>query len=510
MHPRTTPSRSLEVIVIGAGLGGVAAAIELRRHGITNVTILERAPDLGGTWFYNSYPGAACDVPSHLYSYSYAKRRDWSQLCSPQSEIHDYIRDVARSHQVDGLVRPNTTVTHCSWSEESCRWTVQTAERETYEADAIVLATGQLHQPAVPRIEGADTFAGHSFHSARWDHAYPLAGRRVAVVGTGASAVQFVPEIAPEVARLSVFQRTGNWFLPRKNRRYPAIVKEAIRRLPGVQEFRRRFMFQYCEAITMAIRHPRTVGRLAGARSAAFMRSQLKDPDTRREAWPDYTFGCKRVLFSSYFLPALQRPNVELVTDAITRIVPEGVLTADGSVHEVDCIIWATGFQTTEFMFPMSVTGRAGTELHEYWSDGAHAHLGMTVPAFPNMFVMYGPNTNTSGGSIIFYLETQAAYIRQALQQLTNRGAGAIEVRPEVEAASDRALQARFAGTAWTRCDSWYRDEQGRIVANWPGYMREYLAQASELSVSDFSFLPLPDPVPVVAPVPQEAGSLNA
>jgi cation diffusion facilitator CzcD-associated flavoprotein CzcO len=510
MHPRTTASRSLEVIVIGAGLGGVAAAIELRRHGITNVTILERAPDLGGTWFYNSYPGAACDVPSHLYSYSYAKRRDWSQLCSPQSEIHDYIRDVARSHQVDGLVRPNTTVTHCSWSEESCRWTVQTAERETYEADAIVLATGQLHQPAVPRIEGADTFAGHSFHSARWDHAYPLAGRRVAVVGTGASAVQFVPEIAPEVARLSVFQRTGNWFLPRKNRRYPAIVKEAIRRLPGVQEFRRRFMFQYCEAITMAIRHPRTVGRLAGARSAAFMRSQLKDPDTRREAWPDYTFGCKRVLFSSYFLPALQRPNVELVTDAITRIVPEGVLTADGSVHEVDCIIWATGFQTTEFMFPMSVTGRAGTELHEYWSDGAHAHLGMTVPAFPNMFVMYGPNTNTSGGSIIFYLETQAAYIRQALQQLTNRGAGAIEVRPEVEAASDRALQARFAGTAWTRCDSWYRDEQGRIVANWPGYMREYLAQASELSVSDFSFLPLPDPVPVVAPVPQEAGSLNA
>jgi cation diffusion facilitator CzcD-associated flavoprotein CzcO len=240
------------------------------------------------------------------------------------------------------------------------------------------------------------------------------------------------------------------------------------------------------------------------------MRSQLKDPDTRREAWPDYTFGCKRVLFSSYFLPALQRPNVELVTDAITRIVPEGVLTADGSVHEVDCIIWATGFQTTEFMFPMSVTGRAGTELHEYWSDGAHAHLGMTVPAFPNMFVMYGPNTNTSGGSIIFYLETQAAYIRQALQQLTNRGAGAIEVRPEVEAASDRALQARFAGTAWTRCDSWYRDEQGRIVANWPGYMREYLAQASELSVSDFSFLPLPDPVPVVAPVQQEAGSLNA
>jgi cation diffusion facilitator CzcD-associated flavoprotein CzcO len=510
MQPPTSPTRALEVIVIGAGLGGVAAAIELSRHGITNVTILERAPDLGGTWFYNSYPGAACDVPSHLYSYSYAKRRDWSQLCSPQAEIHDYIRDVARSHRVDGLVQPNRTVTRCSWSEESCRWRVETAEQETYEADAIVLATGQLHQPAVPRIEGAETFAGHSFHSARWDHDYPLAGKRVAVVGTGASAVQFIPEIAPKVARLTVFQRTGNWFLPRKNRRYPAIVKEAIRRLPGVQEFRRKFMFQYCEAITLAIRHPRTVGRLAGARSAAFMRSQLKDPEARSKAWPDYTFGCKRVLFSSYFLPALQRPNVELVTDTITRVAPEGIVTADGTLHEVDCIIWATGFQSTEFMFPMSVSGRAATELHEYWSGGAHAHLGMTVPGFPNMFIMYGPNTNTSGGSIIFYLETQAAYVRQALQQLTARAAGAIEVRPEVEAASDRALQARFAGTAWTQCNSWYRDEQGRIVANWPGYMREYLDQASELSVGDFSFAALPDRAPLTSSGQQEGRSVNA
>ncbi|HEV7585003.1 MAG TPA: NAD(P)/FAD-dependent oxidoreductase [Solirubrobacteraceae bacterium] len=499
IQPRTNPARRLEVIVIGAGLGGIAAAIELRRHGITQVTILERANDLGGTWFYNSYPGAACDVPSHLYSYSYAKRVDWSQLCSPQAEIHEYIRDVARSHEVDGLVQTDRTVTRCSWSEESCRWTVETAEGVTYEADALVLATGQLNQPATPRIEGAETFSGHSFHSARWDHAYPLAGKRVAVVGTGASAVQFVPEIAPKVARLTVFQRTGNWFLPRKNRRYPWIVKEAIRRLPGVQEFRRKFMFQYCEAITLAIRHPRTVGRVAGARSAAFMRSQLKDPELRRKAWPDYTFGCKRVLFSSYFLPALERPNVELVTDRIARVAPEGIVTDDGAVHEVDCIIWATGFQTTEFMFPMDVVGRAGTELHDYWSEGAHAHLGMTVPGFPNMFVMYGPNTNTSGGSIIFYLETQAAYIRQGLQQLLGRGAGAIEVRREVEAASDAALQARFAGTAWTTCDSWYRDEQGRIVANWPGYMRDYLQQASELHAGDFEFAPLPDRTPVAA-----------
>jgi cation diffusion facilitator CzcD-associated flavoprotein CzcO len=269
-------------------------------------------------------------------------------------------------------------------------------------------------------------------------------------------------------------------------------------------------MFQYCESITLAIRHPRTIGRLAGARSAAFMRSQLKDPEVRRKAWPDYTFGCKRVLFSSCYLSALQRANVELVTDAITRVVPEGLVTEEGSVREFDCIIWATGFQTSEFMFPMAVTGRDATELSEQWSGGAHAHLGMTVPGFPNMFVMYGPNTNTSGGSIIFYLETQAAYIRQALEQLGERGAGAIEVRAEVEAASDRALQARFAGTAWTQCDSWYRDRHGRIVANWPGYMREYLEQAKELSVSDFEFAPLPDRAPAMASEAPQGGSLNA
>jgi cation diffusion facilitator CzcD-associated flavoprotein CzcO len=314
--------------------------------------------------------------------------------------------------------------------------------------------------------------------------------------------VQFVPEIARDAGQLTVFQRTGNWFLPRKNRRYPAIVKEAIKRLPGVQEFRRRFMFQYCESITLAIRHPRTIGRLAGARSAAFMRSQLKDPALRRKAWPDYTFGCKRVLFSSYYLSALERANVELVTDAITRILPEGVATQDGTVREFDCVIWATGFRTNDFMFPMAVTGRDGVELSEQWSGGAHAHLGMTVPGYPNMFVMYGPNTNTSGGSIIFYLETQAAYIRQALEQLRERQAGAIEVRAEVEAASDRALQARFAGTAWTQCDSWYRDQNGRIVANWPGYMREYQRLTETLDPAEFNFAAPPEQAPLAGSLP--------
>ena len=484
--------RAPRVVIVGAGFGGIAAAIELRRHGISEVTILERASDLGGTWFFNTYPGAACDVPSHLYSFSYAQRSDWSRLCSPQKEIHSYLHEVAARYGVDELVRTGRTVTACSWDDATATWTVETSEGERYEAEAIVLATGQLHQPHVPMIQGAGEFAGRTFHSAEWDHDYPLAGKRVGVVGTGASAVQFVPEIAPKVAQMTVFQRTGNWFLPRKNRPYPALLRKAFERMPRVQAMRRRFVFEYSESLTMMIRHPRTLGRIGAARSASFMRSQLKDPALREKVWPDYTFGCKRILFSSEFLPALERPNVELETAHIESIVPEGVRTADGRVHELDCLIWATGFRTNDFMFPMAITGREGRSLEEVWEHGAHAHLGICVPSFPNMFVLYGPNTNTSGGSIIFYLEMQTAYVRQALQQLAARGAGAIEVRAEVEAASDRALQHRFAGTAWTECDSWYRDANGRIVANWPGYMREYRQRTEVLDPSEFSFAALP------------------
>jgi cation diffusion facilitator CzcD-associated flavoprotein CzcO len=480
------------VLIVGAGFGGIAAAIELRRHGIADVTVLEKAPDLGGTWFYNTYPGAACDVPSHLYSFSYAQRRDWSRLCSPRAEIHAYMHDVARAHGVDRLVRTGQTVSACEWDAGRCRWSAHTAQGGVHEADVLIIATGQLDQPALPRIEGAESFAGHSFHSAEWDHGYSLAGKRVAVIGTGASAVQFVPEIAPVVRRLTVFQRTANWFLPRLNRRYNAAARAAIERLPGLQAARRKFVFEYAESLTVAIRHPETLGRVGASRSARFMRSQLKDPVTRERAWPDYTFGCKRILFSSHYLPALERANVELVSAPIASVAPEGVLTADGRAHDVDCVIWATGFRTTDFMFPMRVTGADGRDLHEYWAPGAHAHLGMSVPGFPNMFLMYGPNTNTSGGSIIVYLEAQAAYVRQAIEQLRARDVGAIEVRAEVEAASDRELQARFAGTAWTRCDSWYRDERGRIVTNWPGYMREYLQRTATLDASEFRFAPLP------------------
>jgi cation diffusion facilitator CzcD-associated flavoprotein CzcO len=477
----------VRVAIVGAGFSGIAMAIALRREGIEDFTIFERADDLGGVWHHNTYPGAACDVPSYLYSYSYDQRRDWSQPCSPQEEILDYLHDTARKHGVIDRVRTGTEVESAEFDDRTARWTLRTAAGETIGADALVVACGQLSRPRWPSLPGMDEFRGHSFHSAQWDHDYDVRGKRVAVIGTGASAVQFVPEIAEQAQRLLVFQRTGNWFLPRKNRPYPALVKAIIRHVPGVQAFRRRFIFNYGESLTLMIRHPKTWGRLGHARSAAFMRWQLKDPELRRKVWPDYTFGCKRVLFSSAYLPALQRPNVEVVTDPIASLSKRGVVTAAGVEHEVDCIVYGTGFRTNDFMFPMAVSGARGVSLAEAWAAGAHAHLGMTVPGFPSMFVMYGPNTNTSGGSIIVYLEAQAAYIRQALELAAQRGGAPIEVRADVEAASDAEVQRSFAGTAWTQCDSWYRNPDGRVIANWPRYMRDYVERTRVLDPSEFA-----------------------
>ena len=478
----------MQILVIGAGFGGIAAAIELRRHGAGEVTILEAAPELGGTWFHNRYPGAACDVPSHLYSYSYAQRRDWSRLCSTQAEILAYLQGVADEHGVSGLIRGSQPVAELRWHEQRSRWEALTEAGERFEADAVVIATGQLNRPSIPALPGRASFSGHSFHSARWDHDYDLTGKRVAVVGTGASAVQFVPAIAATVGRLTVFQRSGTWMLPRRNHVYAPPVRALMARVPGLQAARRRFLFAFLEGLTLSIRHPRTVGRLLALRSAAFMRHQVSDPDLRERIWPDYTFGCKRVLFSSHYLPALQRPNVELVTEPIAEIVPEGVRTADGTVRALDCIIWATGFAAAEPVAPIRVRGAGGIELAGVWAGGAHAHLGMTVPGFPSLFIMYGPNTNTSGGSIIVYLEAQAGYVRQAIEHLRDSGSTRLDVRPEVEAASDRETQERFAGTAWLDCDSWYRNRHGRIVTNWPGYMREYMKRTRAFDPAEFRF----------------------
>ncbi len=481
-------TRRIRVLIVGAGFGGVAAAIELRRHGFEDVTILERAPDLGGTWFHNSYPGCACDVPSHLYSFSYAQRRDWTRLCSPQAEIHDYLRDVAREHGIEPLIRTNTTVASCRWDEDAGRWSVDTREGSSYEADAIVLATGQLDEPSIPDLPGAGDFAGHSFHSARWDHDYDLRGMRVAVIGTGASAVQFVPRIAPVCARLEVFQRTGNWFLPRKNLVYPRALRALIERVPVIQRMRRRYMFEYTEGLTLSIRHPRTVGRLLAARSARFMRSQLKDPEVRAKAWPHYAFGCKRVLFSSDFLPALQQPHARLITEPIEAFEPAGVRTADGELHELDCVIWATGFRTTEFVRGIEVIGAGGVNLHERWAGAPHAHLGMVVPRSPACSLCTGrTRTPRAGRSSSTWRRRPATSARRSSSCASAAPAGcrcAPRSRRQATARCRRAFRAPPGSTA----TAWYRDEHGRIVTNWPGYMRDYIDKTRVLDPLEYDF----------------------
>jgi cation diffusion facilitator CzcD-associated flavoprotein CzcO len=276
--------------------------------------------------------------------------------------------------------------------------------------------------------------------------------------------------------------------LPRRNRPFRPWLRGLFARVPAIQWVRRRWVFYYGETLTAAIRHPRAMGWIGHLRSARFMRSQLPDPELRAKVWPDYTWGCKRILFSSHYLPALGRPNVEVVTGSIAELTADGVRTDDGTERRADCIIYSTGFRPADFMFPMRIVGRDGRSLRETWAEGAHAHLGMTVPGFPSLFILYGPNTNTSGGSIIFYLELQAAYVRQALEQLRAGGHATVEVRPEVEAASDRVVQARFDGTAWTQCHSWYQDERGRIVANWPGYMTEYRRRTKTFDPAEFVF----------------------
>ncbi|MBO9532582.1 MAG: NAD(P)/FAD-dependent oxidoreductase [Solirubrobacteraceae bacterium] len=491
-EPKTHPS----VLIIGAGFGGIAMAIELRKLGIRDVTILEAADGPGGTWRYNTYPGAACDIPSQMYSFSFAQRRDWSRPCSPQPEILAYLEQVATDEGITPLIVTGSPVERCDWDADQATWTATTPDGRTFTADVLIPATGQLNTPVNAKLKGLATFAGEQFHSARWRHDLDLRGRRVAVIGTGASAVQFVPEVAGIAGHLDVYQRTGNWFLPRWNKPYPARYRWLIEHVPGMQKVRRRMVFDLTEHLTRGIRNPKTVGRSWKAVSTAYMRWQLRGaPALRKQLWPDYTWGCKRVLFTSRFIPALRRENVELVTEPIREVVPEGIVTADGALHPTDVIIHGTGFASTGFVLPMQINGPSGS-LQDAWAGGPSAHLGLTVPDFPNLFVLYGPNTNTSGGSIIMYLEAQAAYVRQAVELLARSGAAAIGVRPEVAVASDAALQARFAGTAWLDCDSWYRDQTGRIVTNWPGYVADYLAAVRTLDPAEFALTPSSTPQP--------------
>ncbi|MET7772949.1 NAD(P)/FAD-dependent oxidoreductase [Nocardia sp. NPDC005366] len=487
--PAASTGSGPSVLVIGAGFGGIGVAIELRRNGFRNITILERAADLGGVWRDNTYPGAACDVPSPLYSYSYEPKPDWPQRYSGQAAIHEYLSGVARRHDLFDAIEFGAEVTDAAFDEHTGRWHVRTADGASRTADVLIPAVGQLSRPAFPDIAGIDTFAGPAFHSAEWDHSVDLTGKRVACVGTGASAIQFIPEIQPEVAALTLFQRTPAWVVPKFDTDYSPVQHRLFARVPGMLGLERLGWWSIAEFISLGLVEFPVITRLVARIADRHLRKQVEDPQLRAILTPDYPIGCKRGLFSNDYYPALTQPNVRVET-AATEITAEGVRTADGVLHPADVIIYGTGFKGTEFLWPMEIRGRGGRRLADAWAGGAHAYYGITVPDFPNMFMVYGPNTNLGVGSIIYMIESQSRYIRQAVQLLAERPGHYLEVRAEPERQFNAAVQKRLVRTPWNFCTSWYRTASGRITNNWPGTVTSYRRRTRRLKPDDYTLTP--------------------
>ncbi|MEU6037368.1 NAD(P)/FAD-dependent oxidoreductase [Actinomadura sp. NPDC047616] len=463
-----------DVVIIGSGFGGIGMAARLLAAGVRDVVVLEKAAGLGGTWRDNIYPGAACDVPSHLYSFSFARKTDWSRRFPPQEEILAYLWDVARKHGVLPRVRFGTEVTEARFDEEAAVWRVSTAGGGELAARVLVSACGQLNRPALPAIEGRDSFAGTSFHSARWDHGADLTGRRVAVIGTGASAIQIVPEIAPRAGRLTVFQRSAPYVIDKPDREYRAWEKALLAAVPALHDLSRARIYASYESRALGfVKYPGLM-KLMSRRFRRTLRTQIPDPRLRARLVPDYPMGCKRILLSGDYYPALVRPDVELVTDPITRITPSGVETGRAA-YDVDVIVYATGFHTSGFLAPMTIVGRDGLTLDAAWRDGARAHLGITVSGFPNLFLLYGPYTNLGHNSIIYMLESQFRYVLGCVRALRETGLAWIDVRPDVQDAFDRRMRERMRSTVWEAgCASWYMTADGRVVNNWPGFTFAY------------------------------------
>jgi cation diffusion facilitator CzcD-associated flavoprotein CzcO len=472
-------------VIIGSGFGGIGMAIRLREAGVHDVVILEKAGELGGTWRDNTYPGAACDVPSHLYSFSFERKTDWTRRFPPQPEILEYLRHCARKYGVLDKIRFGTEVTEARFDEDAALWRVSTTDGEL-DARVLISGCGQLNRPELPPIEGRESFTGPSFHSSRWDHGTDLRGKRVALIGTGASAIQIVPEIAKEAAELKLFQRSAPYVIDKPDRPYRRWERAVLDTVPGLYALSRARIYALFEARALGfIRYPKIMG-IMERDFRKFLEEQVEDPGLRAELVPGYRMGCKRILLSGDYYPALTRPNVDLITDPIERVTPSGVETADRA-YDVDVIVYATGFRSTEFLSPMKIVGRDGRELNEAWRDGAQAHLGITVSGFPNLFLLYGPYTNLGHNSIIYMLESQFRYVLGCVEALRDAGLDWIDVKPDVQDAFTRDMRERMRSTVWEAgCQSWYMTADGKVVNNWPGYTFAYRRATRRPDPRDF------------------------
>lgn len=496
--------RSVSTAIIGAGFGGIAAAHALREQGQDDIVVLERGERIGGVWRANTYPGIACDVPSHLYSLSFAPNPRWSRRFSPGDEIQAYLESVARRFDLERHVRLGADVRGAAFDADTGRWRLALGDGEEIEAEVLIPACGQLTRPSIPEVPGLSAFAGEVFHSAHWPGESLLEGRRVAVVGTGASAIQFVPRIAPHAEHVTIFQRSAPWIIPKHDKPYARSSQRLMAHVPALQRAARESLWAGMEAIVPVFtRRPplaaRAIERLFALLTGTQRAVQLRgDRDLVAATTPDYAIGCKRVLLTSEWYPTLRRADVELVTSPIADVTADAVLAEDGTRHEADTIVFGTGFTATEFLAPMEIHGLGGVSLRERWRDGTEAYLGISVPGFPNMFLLYGPNTNHGTGSALDLLEVQARYAAGAARLLADGAAARLDVRPEVHEAFQRELAARLADSVWATCSSWYVTESGRVTNNWPGTQTEYRRRARRIDPADY--------VVEAAGVPSERG----
>jgi cation diffusion facilitator CzcD-associated flavoprotein CzcO len=469
------------VAVVGGGFGGVGAAVMLKREGYEDVTVFEKGERVGGVWQHNTYPGAACDIPSHLYEYSFAPNR-WSRRYAPQAEIQAYVEGVARRFGVLDKVRTGTEVRGASWDEEHSRWLLETSAGP-HEADLLVTACGQLSVPQTPPIPGLDVFEGPAFHTAEWRHDVDLDCKRVAVIGTGCSAIQVVPAIQPEVAQLDVYQRSPGWTLPKMDFEYSPRAQSIFKHFPALRRLDRASVFAFQEFAAAALTHKRwllPVLRTVGRRQ---IDSAISDPELRRKVTPSDEFGCKRIMLTDEWYPTLTEPNVELVAERIEAVTPGGIRDASGVERPTDAIVLATGFASHDFVAPMEIAGVGGRTLAGEWGKVARAYLGLSVPGFPNMFLLYGPNTNGGSGSVVNTLECGIGHVLAALRELERSRASRIEIRREAAEDFDRELHAALAKTVWhSGCTNWYVDENGNDPSNWPWTWTAYRRRTERLA----------------------------
>ena len=483
----TTDTDQLPIAIVGAGFAGLGMAVELQQAGIDSFTIYEAASEVGGTWRENTYPGCACDIPSHLYSFSFELNPHWSRAYSPQPEIQRYLVDCARDYDLYSKIQFDTRIERAEFDEEQGIWTLVDGAGNELQARALVLGVGGLREPNILNIQGLEDFQGAHFHSARWDHDVDLRGKRVGVVGTGASGVQIVPAIADEVEELTVFQRTPPWVLPRNDRHYSFVEKALFSAVPGLQRAYRALLYWFHEARGTGFVSAPQLMELFQTFGRGFIEDSFDDPKLQKKVTPDYTMGCKRVLFSDDYYRTLARDDVHLVDRAVERFRADGVVDAAGDDHRLDAVVFATGFQIHDFLSHIDISGRDGRNLNEEWSDGSEAYFGVAVHGFPNLFMLIGPNSGLGHNSIVFMIEAQTHLIRQALQTIADEGATSMEVRPAAQRNFNRSVQQRMGDTVWkSGCDSWYLDDDGTNRTLWPGYTAEYWLRTRNLERDDF------------------------